>query len=359
MSSPAPRASALLGLSGSAFGQAGGPWSVAAQEQGRPAQLRGLDLRRHLHAHRQAVRGRLGREGRFDHLLVQRPSDQARDHVRGRREDRRLAILALLLPQLRRARAWSSRSTTCRAPPTTSRTSRPSPSRWRRSTARPWACPTSPRCGCGTTTRDMLEKLKIDKPFATYEEFIEHCVKAKKDGVSRYPVLWVAGVGLEQLPGTWYQMTWNRGGTFFDKQGNHMLGRRLDRPRDAEMVGQHLREGPRHRRSRIAQGAVHHLGQGVRRRQEPLSRAQPPLWPQRRQRSGAVADRRQGQGPGLARRRQDHRRHPRLLPVDAPTATRNGHGSCCSISAARPRTATTRRPSASPRTRCWARATRR
>ena len=71
---------------------------------------------------------------------------------------------------------------------------------------------------------DMLEKLKIDKPFATYEEFIEHCVKAKKDGVSRYPVLWVAGVGLEQLPGTWYQMTWNRGGMFFDKQGNHMLG---------------------------------------------------------------------------------------------------------------------------------------
>jgi multiple sugar transport system substrate-binding protein len=71
---------------------------------------------------------------------------------------------------------------------------------------------------------DMLEKLKIDKPFTTYEEFIEHCVKAKKDGVSRYPVLWIAGVGLEQLPGTWYQMTWNRGGVFFDKQGNHMLG---------------------------------------------------------------------------------------------------------------------------------------
>jgi ABC-type glycerol-3-phosphate transport system substrate-binding protein len=71
---------------------------------------------------------------------------------------------------------------------------------------------------------DMMEKLKIDKPFTTYDEFIAHCVKAKKDGVSRHPVLWVAGVGHEQLPGTWYQLTWNRGGTFFDKQGNHMLG---------------------------------------------------------------------------------------------------------------------------------------
>src|SRR5215472_15164296 len=62
---------------------------------------------------------------------------------------------------------------------------------------------------------EVLEKAKIDKPFTTYEEFIEHCVKAKKDGVVRYPIMWVAGVGLEQLPGTWYQMTWNRGGAFF------------------------------------------------------------------------------------------------------------------------------------------------
>jgi multiple sugar transport system substrate-binding protein len=71
---------------------------------------------------------------------------------------------------------------------------------------------------------ELLEKAKIDKPFATYDELIEHCVKAKKDGIARYPILWVAGVGLEQLPGTWYSITCNRGGAFFDKQGNHMLG---------------------------------------------------------------------------------------------------------------------------------------
>jgi multiple sugar transport system substrate-binding protein len=71
---------------------------------------------------------------------------------------------------------------------------------------------------------ELLEKAKIDKPFATYDELIEHCVKAKKDGIARYPILWIAGVGLEQLPGTWYSITCNRGGTFFDKQGNHMLG---------------------------------------------------------------------------------------------------------------------------------------
>lgn len=70
---------------------------------------------------------------------------------------------------------------------------------------------------------DMLHKAGFE-PFKTYDEFMEQCRKAKKDKISEYPVFWVAGVGLEQLPGTWYQMTWNRGGVFFDKAGNHQMG---------------------------------------------------------------------------------------------------------------------------------------
>jgi ABC-type glycerol-3-phosphate transport system substrate-binding protein len=71
---------------------------------------------------------------------------------------------------------------------------------------------------------DMLDQAGLDQPFQDYDELIEQCVKAKQDGISQYPILWVAGVGLEQLPGTWYSLTWNRGGTFFDKDGNHQLG---------------------------------------------------------------------------------------------------------------------------------------
>ncbi|MBN8890080.1 MAG: extracellular solute-binding protein [Rhodospirillales bacterium] len=71
--------------------------------------------------------------------------------------------------------------------------------------------------------QDMLEKAKFE-PFTSYDGFMEQCRKAKKDKLCEYPVAWVAGVGLEQLPGTWYQMTWNRGGVFFDKSGNHQLG---------------------------------------------------------------------------------------------------------------------------------------
>jgi ABC-type glycerol-3-phosphate transport system substrate-binding protein len=71
---------------------------------------------------------------------------------------------------------------------------------------------------------DLMERAGIDQPFTEYDELIEQCVKAKQDGLSQYPILWVAGVGLEQLPGTWYSLTWNRGGTFFDKDGDHQLG---------------------------------------------------------------------------------------------------------------------------------------
>ena len=70
---------------------------------------------------------------------------------------------------------------------------------------------------------DMMEKAKFE-PFKTYDELLDQLRKAKRDKIAVYPIFWVAGVGLEQLPGTWMQMTWNRGGVFFDKAGNHQLG---------------------------------------------------------------------------------------------------------------------------------------
>jgi ABC-type glycerol-3-phosphate transport system substrate-binding protein len=62
------------------------------------------------------------------------------------------------------------------------------------------------------------------KPFASYQELLEQCRKAKRDGVCKYPILWVAGVGFEQLPATWFSMTANRGGTIFDRQLAPQLG---------------------------------------------------------------------------------------------------------------------------------------
>ena len=40
----------------------------------------------------------------------------------------------------------------------------------------------------------------------------------------QYPILWIGGVGFEQLPGTWFSLTYNRGGTIFDKQLTPQLG---------------------------------------------------------------------------------------------------------------------------------------
>ncbi|MDH4246867.1 MAG: hypothetical protein OEW39_03535 [Deltaproteobacteria bacterium] len=87
-----------------------------------------------------------------------------------------------------------------------------------------WALPYFSTVWVWNYFEDNLKKAKINKPFTSYEELLDHSLKAKKDKVCEYPILWIAGVGPEQLPGTWYSMTWNRGGTFFDKQGNHQLG---------------------------------------------------------------------------------------------------------------------------------------
>jgi len=70
---------------------------------------------------------------------------------------------------------------------------------------------------------DLLEQAGLE-PFQDYDELMEQLRKAKQDGISQHPILWVAGVGLEQLPGTWYSLTWNRGGTFFEADGTPALG---------------------------------------------------------------------------------------------------------------------------------------
>ena len=72
---------------------------------------------------------------------------------------------------------------------------------------------------------ELLTKAGFEgQPFTTNEELVEQCLKAKQDGVSNYPLLWVAGTGFETLPGTWFSQVCNRGGTIFDKDGNPTLG---------------------------------------------------------------------------------------------------------------------------------------
>ena len=72
---------------------------------------------------------------------------------------------------------------------------------------------------------ELLAKVGFkDKPFKSYPELIDQARKAKKDGVSKYPILWIAGAGFEQLPGTWFSLTANRGGVIFDKALAPQLG---------------------------------------------------------------------------------------------------------------------------------------
>ena len=72
---------------------------------------------------------------------------------------------------------------------------------------------------------ELVEKAGFGgMPFKTWDELTEQCLKAKADGVSKYPLLWVGGPALETLPGTWFSMVCNRGGRLFDENMNPEMG---------------------------------------------------------------------------------------------------------------------------------------
>ena len=230
------------------FRSASRPVERGAQKQGRSPQFRRLDLRRHLHAHRQAVRDRLGRQGRFDDLLLQRSSDQARDHVRSRREDRRLAILALLLPQLRQ--------------PGSGRAARRPAGRRRLHQglhALHQASGDGRRQDHGSALLLRGVDLELllghageaqDRQAVRQLRRIHRALRKSQEGrrvaLSR-PVdrrCRPRAVAGHLVPDDLQPRR-----HVLRQAGQPHAGRRLGRPRDAEMVGQYLREGPRHRRS--------------------------------------------------------------------------------------------------------------
>ena len=191
--------------------------------------------------------------------------------------------------------------------------------------------------------QDMMEQAGFDAPFSTYDELIEQCVKAKQDGIAQYPILWVAGVGLEQLPGTWYSLTWNQGGTFFDKDGNHQLGDGSIARETLKWWANTFEQGldiadpellkVQFTSSAKAFGAGHNLYRGPNHHyglnivNDP---AQSPI-------AGKVkAHGFPGDGATIG--------VTHVYFLTPPTATRSGPGSCCSISAARTRPASTPRP---------------
>lgn len=69
-----------------------------------------------------------------------------------------------------------------------------------------------------------FKKSGLTKLPGTWDEMVEHCLKAKKDGVCKYPILNPLRLGPMHQPWNFFQLVWAQGGTIFDKDGNHTLG---------------------------------------------------------------------------------------------------------------------------------------
>jgi multiple sugar transport system substrate-binding protein len=71
---------------------------------------------------------------------------------------------------------------------------------------------------------DKVSKAGITAPPRTWDELGEMCLKAKKDGVAKYPMVWAAGQGDHHLPWQWFTQVCSRGGKIFDEKHAPQLG---------------------------------------------------------------------------------------------------------------------------------------
>lgn len=69
-----------------------------------------------------------------------------------------------------------------------------------------------------------LKEVGYENPPETWDEFLEIGLKAKKNNISEYPAIWVAGIGTNHGQFTWYTQTFTRGGKIFDSQMNPLFG---------------------------------------------------------------------------------------------------------------------------------------
>lgn len=86
-----------------------------------------------------------------------------------------------------------------------------------------WGLPYHTGIWLPVVNKEKLSKANV-QPFKSWDELVEQSLKAKKDGICKYPLLWIAGVGTTQLPVTWFAMVWNRGSAIFDKELNPLMG---------------------------------------------------------------------------------------------------------------------------------------
>ena len=87
-----------------------------------------------------------------------------------------------------------------------------------------WGLPYFSTVWMNIYNEEKLRQSGFQAPFKSWDELLEQARKAKRDGVAQYPILWIAGAGFEQLPGTWFVLTHNRGGTIFNPSLEPQLG---------------------------------------------------------------------------------------------------------------------------------------
>jgi len=86
-----------------------------------------------------------------------------------------------------------------------------------------WGLPYFLSLNTNTYNTKVFEKAKMTRLPKSYAELGEMCIKMKKDGVVKYPIMWQAGIGPEHVSDTWYHLIGAENGKLFDKDMNILL----------------------------------------------------------------------------------------------------------------------------------------
>ncbi|MGH9551529.1 MAG: ABC transporter substrate-binding protein, partial [Terriglobales bacterium] len=71
---------------------------------------------------------------------------------------------------------------------------------------------------------DKVKQAGIAEPPKSWDELSDVCIKAKRDGVATYPMVWAAGQGDHHMPWQWFTQVHSRGGRVFDDKMQPLLG---------------------------------------------------------------------------------------------------------------------------------------
>jgi ABC-type glycerol-3-phosphate transport system substrate-binding protein len=87
-----------------------------------------------------------------------------------------------------------------------------------------WGLPYFSSIYCNAYYMDKFEEAGLQDPPTSWDELVDQAQKAKMDAGIKYPIIWMAGAGVNHVSWVWYALVMNNGGVIFEQDLTPALG---------------------------------------------------------------------------------------------------------------------------------------